>query len=67
MGYGYCYRHPKTTNEMKQYFASIENELNISVKVRGRRRPKHLPHSWDDINRAYHRSWKHYRKKQWRE
>ena len=66
MGYGYYSRHPKTANEMKQYFASIENEPSIPLKIRGRRKPKHLPNSWDDIDRHFIRSWKYYRKNQWR-
>lgn len=67
MGNSYYYRHPKTLNEMKQYFASIENELEIPVNVRGRRRAKNLPHSWFDIDKPSIRNWKQYRKNQFRQ
>jgi hypothetical protein len=64
----YCnFRHPKTTNEMRQYFSSLENELNISVKVRGQRRVKSLPHSWFDIDKPSIHNWKQYRKNQFRQ
>jgi len=66
----YCdyFRHPHTRNEMKQYYASVVNELNIVIKVRGRRRPTSLPNSWDDIYRSNItvRNWKAYRRKQWK-
>lgn len=40
MGY---FRHPKTMNEMKQYYASLENELEVPIKIRNCRQPKCLP------------------------
>jgi len=68
MSYSGYSRYPHTKNEMKQYFASIVNELDISVNVRGRRRPKSLPHAWDDYYRSNMslRNWKSYRKTQWK-
>ena len=61
----YCYfRHPKTAGEMRQFYASIENELNIGIHIRGRRRPKSLPNSWEDIDLNTQRCWKSQRKKQ---
>ncbi len=62
------YRHPRTMNEMKQYFASIENELDVPVKIRGSRQAQYLPHAWDDIYRSNIdlRCWKAYRKTQWK-
>jgi hypothetical protein len=56
------YRYPRTTQELRQYYAYPEF-------VRGRRRPRYLPHAWDDIYREIcwnHKSWKLYRKTQWR-
>ncbi|GAA5215719.1 hypothetical protein ACFSJ3_10855 [Corallincola platygyrae] len=69
MGYSNYYRHPHTQNEMKQFFASAVNELDIPVKVRGRRRPKYLPCAWDDLYRSNMslRNWKSYRKAQWKD
>lgn len=63
----YCYfRHPKTTGEMRQYYASIHNELDIAIKVRGRRRPKSLPNAWDDIHPRSQRCWKTRCKNKWK-
>jgi hypothetical protein len=59
------FRYPKTTNEMRQFYASNDNELGIRIKVRGRRRIKSLPNSWDDIYSKSQRCWKVYRKHQW--
>lgn len=68
MGYGDYFRYPRTKNEMTQYYASVVNELDIFIKVRGRRCPNALPHAWDDIYRSNitWRNWKAYRKKQWK-
>ncbi|GAB2891123.1 hypothetical protein GCM10027180_21570 [Microbulbifer echini] len=65
MGY---FRHPKTKNEMKQYYASLENELEIPIKIRNRRRPKCLPNAWDDYfpSNITNRNWKLFRRKQWK-
>ena len=67
MRYVSYFRHPHTKNEMKQFFASTVNELNIPIKVRNRRKPKHLPNAWDDMFRSETRNWKRYRNKQWRD
>lgn len=69
MGYSDYFRYPHTKNEMKQYFASVVNEIDIPIKIRGCRHPKSLPHSWDDIYRSNMalRNWKAYRKNQWKE
>ena len=42
-------RHPKTTNEIRQYF-----NVNMSdfIKVRGKRKPKNLPTNYDDRPKA---------------
>ncbi len=49
----YC-RNPKTISEMRQYFVAKE-------MVRGKRKPLHLPNSWDDLYRNLERSWKRQR------
>lgn len=56
----YCYRHPKTFNEMKQ-----NGDVEYRQYVRKRR--SHLPTSWDDIYRDTPRCWKDQskKKKQW--
>ena len=68
MSYADYYRHPRTKNEMKQYYASKVNKLDVPIKIRGRRRPRSLPHAWDDIYRSNMtaRNWKSYRKLQWK-
>ncbi len=68
MSYSDYFRHPHTKNEMKQYFASQYGVNHIQINVRGRRRFKSLPNSWDDIYRSNmsSRNWKLYRKKQWK-
>ena len=38
-------RHPKTTNEIRQYFASIDS----GIKIRGKRAANNLPNYYDDI------------------
>lgn len=39
-----------------------------NIRIRGRRRPGHLPSAWDDLPRrnARHASWKDQRRHQWR-
>ncbi len=66
MGYSCYFRHPKTTQEMRLYYASTTNEEGVRINVRGRRKPKHLPNAWDDVWKPSSRNWKSYRKKQWR-
>ncbi len=68
MSYSDYFRYPHTKNEMKQFYASKVNELGIPINIRGRRRPKSLPNSWDDYYRSNMslRNWKAYRKKQWK-
>ncbi len=61
----YFFRYPKTAGEMRQFYASTNNELGIRIKVRGRR-PKSLPNAWDDIYSKPQRCWKCQRKVQWR-
>ncbi len=60
------FRSPKTGNEMRQYYATTVNEIEVAVKVRGKRRPKYLPNAWDDIFRGETKNWKAYRRCQWK-
>ena len=68
MSYFDYFRYPNTKNEMKQYYASLVNEENLRIKVRGRHKPKSLPHAWDDIYRSnmFSKNWKSYRRHQWK-
>lgn len=47
------YRHPKTLNEIRQYFGASISDF---VKIRAKRVPKNLPNSWDDIPRSKRRT-----------
>lgn len=62
------FRNVNTKNEMTQNLAH-ENEYGQEF-IRGRRRGRNLPNSWDDVPSSYwdcRRSWKHHskRKHQW--
>lgn len=69
-------RLPKTINECRHYETIIEDDYNeyeieVRIHIRGKRLPKSLPNSWDDIFRKdrYDINWKNAgrknRKKQW--
>ena len=65
-GNGHYYRRVKTTNERKNWYASIDQ----GVFPRRRRGPRLLPDTWNDIPVSsyvcYSRSWKKVKKrKQW--
>lgn len=61
--YGWC-RRPKTTNERRQYAASIVDEF--SPAIRAKRKANSIVHSWDEISHHLERSWKKEKvKKQW--
>lgn len=68
MKYCYYYRHPRTKNEITQYYAANGSQLEVPIKIRSRRNPKYLPNSWDDLERVNSRvrNWKIYRKTQWK-
>ena len=57
---GYCYRHPKTFNEMKQ-------NCDVETRQYVRKSRLHLPTAYDDIYRDTPRCWKDQSKKrkQW--
>lgn len=52
-------RHVRTTQERREWFAS-------DAPLRGARSPKNLPTYWSDIWRKTQRSWKKFRKTQWK-
>lgn len=61
------YRHPATTQELRELsFAEVDEDI-IEFKVKIRK--KNLRTYWDDIPRRdlSHRSWKRNRKTQWKE
>ncbi|ELP6118906.1 TPA: hypothetical protein I7730_15740 [Vibrio vulnificus] len=62
-GGGNCFRHPKTTQELRMNRAPVLEEYEPTA--RGRR--KVLPTVYDDIWRCYNqeRNWKRYRKTQY--
>lgn len=67
--WGHWLRHPKTTSERRVTTGHENDEdlLEYGVKIRGRRRGHNLPNAWDDIPRSEKgRSWKNYRKHQWK-
>ncbi len=68
MSYSDYFRYPHTKNEMKQYYASTQNELGVSIRIRACRHPKVLPNAWDDYYRSNMmlRNWKAYRLTQWK-
>ena len=65
------FRHPKTTNERKQW-AKVEHdrkEYGFKIRARAARNERNLPDTWDDLHKSFGwevKSWKHYRRsKQW--
>jgi hypothetical protein len=69
-GRGY-YRRPGTFGERREtafHEQYDEDCLEYEVKIRGRRRHKSLPTSWDDIGLSdwKKKSWKNYRSHQWK-
>ena len=68
------FRHPRTHNECRNYEEFIEDdyyddEFEINVKVRGKRKPKSLPSFYDDMvfSDKNDRNWKKktHKRKQW--
>ena len=67
-GWWKCHhRHPRTTNERKQYDACMVDD--DAPNVRGKRRPSNLPNTWDDIPKHNDKCWKTQskRKHQWKD
>lgn len=64
------YRHIQTHQEIREndYLNYDEDALEYDIKARGRRRRHNLPTPWDDIRVSdyYAKSWKNYRKHQWK-
>lgn len=52
------HRHPKTLNEMKQYYDALDQEEDTVVKIKIKK--NNLPNSYDDIttDKRYKKSWK---------
>ena len=59
---GRYYRRFKTYQERKRNCGDVLE----GISVRGKRRYKSLPEPWDDIGRCIQKSWKEFRKKQWK-
>ena len=61
---GIYYRHPKTTQEKRKFYDCPEE-----VKIRGKRKPRHLIDAWEDkwVEKSISKSWKNKRKTQYRE
>lgn len=64
---GSYWRSPKTKYEMTHYYAAVENDLGIKIKVRDRRKPRYLSFAWDDLDRPQYRNWKYQRKTQYKQ
>lgn len=66
------WRQPKTTQELREngFAANYDEDIyHYKVKMRKRRCASdsdHLPQSYDDIHRQYHKNWKYFRKTQWK-
>jgi len=61
------YRHPQTTQERR--WADAWDDEEFAPKCRATRNARTLPNCWDDFVRSNHRNrtWKHYRKHQWKD
>lgn len=62
------YRHPKTLSE-KKYAVTLSTEIRLDdlpVRYRAKRNNKNLPDSWWDICKRTERTWKNYRKQQYK-
>lgn len=68
MRYRKYFRKPRTKNDRTQFYALNDVELNVVIKIRGRRRPGALEYAWDDFVRSdwNGRCWKVYRRMQWK-
>jgi hypothetical protein len=63
------FRHIKTTNERRQWYACMDWKKEYpDIRVRWRRSSKHLPNYYDEAMRSdgEDRSWKNYRLTQYR-
>jgi len=67
-GYRY-YRHPKTLNELKALSGVKADEELREYKIKHGRCKADIPTSWDDLGRRNinDRSWKNFRKHQWKD
>lgn len=62
------FREPRSTQERRAIFqiAADIAEASIPIHLRGKRSFRNLPNAWDDFCRERTRSWKNYRKTQYR-
>lgn len=64
VGRWFWYRSPRTTNERRQYEASLVDDF--APAIRAKRKAKRIVSAWDDIHNHYDRTWKNKKvKKQW--
>ena len=63
------FRRPRTTQEKRKWYSKKEAMGEYKLRKPNRRRPVTLVSSYDDIGRSDYRirSWKNYRKKQYKE
>lgn len=54
-------RHPRTTQELRA------NSNKWDPLVRAKRRSRRVPNAWDDLVIRYRKSWKDFRRTQWRD
>jgi hypothetical protein len=54
------WKKPHSTQEKRQYYATIQQaeEEGVDIKIRGRRKPCNLPDAWDDWDCHNDRCWK---------
>ena len=60
------WRHVRTASIRRAYAQTLYNELGVAVRVRARRRAPKLWTAWDDYDKPRTRSWKDYRRTQYR-
>ena len=64
------WKHPKTTQEMREYYkiSTEEADTGYPVHYRAKRNPSHLPKVWDDKIQSDwgNHSWKEFRKTQYK-
>lgn len=61
------YRYPKTKQELTEISAFYHDDDMKLYKVKNRKRRNKIPTCWDDYWIYRQRSWKKYRKHQWKE
>ena len=67
VGKTWNFRSPRTQQEREQWFAAIDQDCDVPIKMRMRRHPTVLPTLWDDLHGRNGPSWKDWRKTQYRD